>query len=28
MNMDEKEKRNALEEIRILASINHPNVVA
>jgi len=26
--MDEKEKRNALEEIRILASINHPNVVA
>lgn len=27
MNLSEKEKENALNEIRILASITHPNVV-
>lgn len=25
--MKEKEKENALNEVRILASINHPNIV-
>jgi NIMA (never in mitosis gene a)-related kinase len=28
LNLSEKEKENALNEVRILASINHPNVVA
>ena len=27
-NLSEKEKLNALNEVRILASINHPNVIA
>jgi NIMA (never in mitosis gene a)-related kinase len=27
MNLSEKEKENALNEIRILASIEHPNIV-
>jgi NIMA (never in mitosis gene a)-related kinase len=27
-NMSEKEKNNALNEVRILASINHNNIVA
>lgn len=27
-NLKQKEKENALNEIRILASINHPNIVA
>lgn len=26
--LSEKEKQNAVNEIRILASINHPNVIA
>jgi len=26
--LTEKEKENALNEVRILASINHPNIVA
>lgn len=26
--LKEKEKENSLNEIRILASINHPNIVA
>lgn len=28
MSLKEKEKRNALNEIRILASINHPNIIS
>ena len=28
MKLTEKEKENALNEVRILASINHPNVIA
>lgn len=28
LNLSEKEKENALNEVRILASINHPNVIA
>lgn len=28
MNLSEREKENALNEVRILASINHPNVIA
>lgn len=28
LNLSEKEKENALNEVRILASTNHPNVVA
>jgi len=27
MNLSDKEKKNALNEIRILASIQHPNIV-
>ena len=27
-NLNEREKENALNEVRILASINHPNVVS
>ena len=27
LNLSEKEKQNALNEVRILASIRHPNVV-
>lgn len=27
MNLKEKDKKNALNEIRILASIDHPNVI-
>ena len=27
MNLSEKEKENALNEIRILASVSHPNIV-
>ena len=27
MNLNEKEKYNALNEVRILASIRHPNVI-
>lgn len=27
MNLSDKEKQNALNEVRILASIRHPNVV-
>tara|TARA_B110001450_G_scaffold231198_1_gene232911 strand:+ start:145 stop:321 length:177 start_codon:yes stop_codon:yes gene_type:complete len=27
MSLCEKEKQNALNEIRLLASINHPNIV-
>jgi len=27
MNLSEKEKQNALNEVRILASIRHPNIV-
>jgi len=27
MNLSDKEKENALNEIRILASIQHPNIV-
>jgi len=27
MNLSDKEKNNALNEIRILASIQHPNIV-
>jgi NIMA (never in mitosis gene a)-related kinase len=26
--LNDKEKENALNEVRILASINHPNVIA
>lgn len=26
-NLSDKEKENALNEVRILASINHPNIV-
>lgn len=28
LNLSEKEKENALNEVRILASITHPNVVS
>jgi len=28
LKLSEKEKENALNEVRILASINHPNVVS
>jgi NIMA (never in mitosis gene a)-related kinase 1/4/5 len=28
LNLSDKEKENALNEVRILASINHPNVVS
>lgn len=28
LNLSEKEKENALNEVRILASINNPNIVA
>jgi len=28
LNLSEKEKENALNEVRILASISHPNVVS
>ena len=28
LSLKEKEKRNALNEIRILASINHPNIIS
>jgi NIMA (never in mitosis gene a)-related kinase len=28
LNLSEWEKENALNEVRILASINHPNVIA
>lgn len=28
LNLSEREKENALNEVRILASINHPNVIA
>lgn len=28
LNLKEKEKDNALNEIRLLASINHPNVIS
>lgn len=28
MKLSEKEKENALNEVRILASIQHPNIVA
>lgn len=28
MKLSEKEKENALNEIRILASLSHPNIVA
>lgn len=27
-NLSDKEKENAINEVRILASINHPNIVA
>ena len=27
MNLNEKEKENAINEIRILASVRHPNVI-
>ena len=27
-NLNEREKENALNEVRILASINHPNVIS
>jgi len=27
MNLSDKEKENALNEVRILASIRHPNIV-
>jgi NIMA (never in mitosis gene a)-related kinase len=27
-NLSEKEKQNALNEVRILASIKHPNLIA
>ena len=27
-NLKEKEKENALNEVRILASINHPNIIS
>ncbi len=27
MKLSEKEKENAINEVRILASINHPNIV-
>jgi NIMA (never in mitosis gene a)-related kinase len=27
LSLTEKEKENALNEVRILASINHPNVI-
>lgn len=26
-NLSEREKQNALNEVRILASINHPNII-
>jgi len=28
LKLSDKEKENALNEVRILASINHPNIVA
>jgi NIMA (never in mitosis gene a)-related kinase len=28
LNLSEREKENALNEVRILASLNHPNVIA
>jgi NIMA (never in mitosis gene a)-related kinase 1/4/5 len=28
LNLSEKEKENALNEVRILASISHPNVIS
>jgi NIMA (never in mitosis gene a)-related kinase len=28
LNLSEKEKENALNEVRILASITHPNVIS
>lgn len=28
MKLSDKEKENALNEVRILASINHPNIIA
>lgn len=28
MELNEKEKQNALNEVRILASVQHPNIVA
>jgi len=28
LNLSDKEKENALNEVRILASLNHPNVIA
>lgn len=27
MDLKEKDKKNALNEVRILASVNHPNVI-
>lgn len=27
MAMKEKDKRNALNEVRLLASVNHPNII-
>ena len=27
-NLNKKEKKNALNEVRILASINHPNIIS
>jgi NIMA (never in mitosis gene a)-related kinase len=28
LNLSDKEKENALNEVRILASLNHPNVIS
>ena len=28
LNLSEKEKENALNEVRILASLDHPNIIA
>ena len=28
LNLSDREKENALNEVRILASLNHPNVIA
>ena len=28
LNLSDREKENALNEVRILASINHPNVIS
>ena len=27
LNLNDKDKQNALNEIRLLASVNHPNII-